>query len=197
MKHGGVFGSGIVLLAVLVLATPVVAGDLNPPGPPAPTMKTLDQIPPTWDQTLPASNSTTPDGCNSGRFKCVLEGTAVLDKETGLVWEKSPDTNTRDLVNAQWHCMQKTVGGRKGWRLPTIEELASLVSPGASNPALPAGHPFTGVQNSLYWSSTVYPIDGTGVLAVWFDFGWMNPYIKTVNSVYTWCVRGGRSIDGQ
>ena len=196
MKSKEGVAAAIVLLAITVLAPPLLAGDLDPPGPPAPTMKTLDQIPPTWDQTLQSSNSTTPDGCNSSRFKCVLAGTAVLDKETGLVWEKSPDTNTRDGDAAWAYCVEKTVGSRKGWRLPTVEELASLVNPAASNPALPAGHPFTNVQNSVYWSSTVYPYDG-GWFAVWFDTGMVYPYIKTVNTIYTWCVRGGRGSDGR
>lgn len=44
------------------------------------TMKTLDQIPPTWSHTMPAAQ----------RFEVVFDGEAVLDKETGLVWEQSP-----------------------------------------------------------------------------------------------------------
>src|SRR3954467_14198402 len=38
----------------------------------------VDVIPPAWSQTLPAAE----------RFQLVLGGAGVLDKETGLVWEK-------------------------------------------------------------------------------------------------------------
>ena len=198
MKISGLFVGVMLWLAAAMYPPPIPAGDLNPPGAPAPTMKTLDQIPPTWDQTLPSDNSTTPDGCNSGRFKCVMGygGPAVLDKETGLVWERSPDTTKRPWTEAQYQCMQKNLGGRYGWRLPTIQELASLVGPVANGVALPAGHPFINVKtDNPYWSNTIYPIDGNGVLSVWFDIGWMYPYIPNGTpplALYSWCVRAGR-----
>jgi hypothetical protein len=149
-------------------------------------MKTLDQIPPTWDQILPADQ----------RFSLVMGGAAVLDKETGLVWERSPDTSSRNWDAAWFHCTARTVGGRKGWHLPSIQELASLLDPTRSNPALPAGHPFMNVQNYAYWSSTIYPYDG-GLMAAWFDSGILSPYTKSVNTIFTWCVRAGGSPNGQ
>ncbi|NIO68243.1 MAG: DUF1566 domain-containing protein, partial [Anaerolineae bacterium] len=42
------------------------------------------------------------------------------------------------------------------WRLPNVRELQSLIDYGRQTPALPSGHPFTGVQSSLYWSSTTH-----------------------------------------
>lgn len=66
--------------------------------------KTLDQIPPTWSQILSASE----------RFELVMGGPAMLDKETGLVWEQSPDTTTRGLTSACSHCYQREVAYRLG-----------------------------------------------------------------------------------
>ena len=69
-------------------------------------------------------------------------GAAVLDNETGLVWEKQPSTGVGDWINRLTRCYNLEVGGRKGWRVPTIEELASLVDTSQPAPTLPAGHPF-------------------------------------------------------
>src|SRR5262245_16126723 len=81
-----------------------------------------------------------------------FNGEAVLDNETGLVWEQSPGDTDRDgdvdqddaldWYSALSHCYKKAVGGRinrKGWRLPTIEELASLVDTSSQPLTLPAG----------------------------------------------------------
>jgi hypothetical protein len=45
-------------------------------------LERLDDLPPTWSAILPAES----------RFKLVMGNAAVLDRETGLVWEQSPDT---------------------------------------------------------------------------------------------------------
>ena len=147
--------------------------------------------PPFWD-----------DQVNSpARFKVLSEfgNAAVFDKETGLVWEQSPNgVDTRTLLNAQIHCNQKTVGNRKGWRLPTIQELASLVEPGdpPGGPDLPPGHPFDNVQSSSYWSATTNA-DGTGgAWSVLFSIGDVDTNLGT-SSLFVWCVRGGQGVDPQ
>ena len=40
------------------------------------------------------------------------------------------------------------------WRLPTMEELCSLIDYGKRDPALPSGHMFSDVPQGYYWSST-------------------------------------------
>src|SRR4249920_1067083 len=61
---------------------------------------------------------------------------AVLDKETGLVWERSPQTTSARWSVARRTCIEKSVGGQKGWRLPYLEELASLVDTSIVPPGL-------------------------------------------------------------
>ena len=121
---------------------------------------------------------------------------AVLDQETRLVWEQGPSTTLQSWLNAQISCTIKTVGGRKGWRLPTIQELASLVDPSVANPALPDGHPFSDVQSSGYWSATTFASDPSGAWDVVFGNGVVGDDDKT-DGYFVWCVRGGQGGDPQ
>jgi len=136
-----------------------------------------------WDQQIN----------NPNRFKVLTDfgGAAVLDKETGLVWEQSPD-RTQSWLFAQFHCNSRNVGGRKGWRRPTVQELASLIDPTVPfpGPTLPSGHPFSNVQFPFeYWSATTF----TGAASsAWFVFFGVvvvgiddKPLFK-----FVWCVRG-------
>ena len=193
----------IVLMTITVFITTaaflpelVRAGNLEPSAPPGSTMKTLDEVPPTWSQKLPASERfelVLPIVEELGGFQVIFYK-AVLDKETGLVWEKSPDTTKRDWYEACVHCYQREVGGRKGWRLPTVEELASLIDTTNTNPALPTGHPFSNVQSSYYWSSSTTHRYADVAWFVFFHNGFVN-YREKFNDSYVWCVRGGHGHD--
>ena len=136
-----------------------------------------------WDNKIPNAHQ---------RFKVLSEfgGAAVLDRETGLVWEQSPDTTTHNWPEARNTCINKPVGNRKGWRLPSTPELASLIDPTVATAGLffPAGHPFSNIQPAGYWSETTSVISS---LAWTVDFS--NGVVDTSNSgaLYFWCVRGG------
>lgn len=141
---------------------------------------------PSWDQTLPAAT----------RFVILsnFNGEAVLDRNTGLVWEKSPGSDGQRWSNARLSCMNKVIGGQKSWRLPAIAELASLVDPTQSNPSLPPGHPFTNVLSAFYWSASTDAGNPTEVWGVGFGRGDVDNGSKTT-SIRAWCVRGGSNAD--
>ena len=185
-------GGIAVFWAVTTFSGMVFGGDLDPTGPPGPTMKTLDEIPPSWSQKLAADDGAPgpnpPAGCNSSRFTCVLEDEAALDLETGLVWDRSPATSTFEWVIAVGSCTIREIGGRLGWRLPTAQELATLVDTTQSNPALPAGHPFLNVQNTNYWTATTLAGSPTIGNLVLFSLGATNASTKDFNTNW-WCVR--------
>jgi hypothetical protein len=176
---------------IAVLAGIVDAGPLDPPGTPGSTMKTLDEIPGSWSRNLSATG-----GCDSPRFDCVLAADqAVLDRTTGLVWERAPSSTLMSQPGGLTHCANRVIGSAKGWRLPSVEELASLVSVGNTNPALPGGHPFS-IQNASYWSSSLVPTStNDNFRAVSFATGSVTSF-TTASIIQVWCVRGGAGFEG-
>jgi hypothetical protein len=109
-----------------------------------------------WDQKINDS---------SKRFVVLsaFNGEAVLDKETQLVWQRTAIPGSASYPNVAAVCVSVSIGGRMGWRLPTVHELTSLVDVTQDNPALPAGHPFT-IPVQGYWTATRSAQDPT--------FGW-------------------------
>jgi len=178
------------LLTALVIpvgyAGVAITGSLEPTSAPGSTMRTLEELQPAWSKKITDA---------SKRFETVLDGAGVLDKETGLVWEKLPSTTTRNWASAVNYAYAKEVGGRKGWRLPTVEELASLVDTTQSNPSLPSGHPFTNVQSYYYWSSTANVSNSSGAWDVFFYDGSVDINVDKSGNNYVWCVRGGHGHD--
>jgi hypothetical protein len=157
------------------------AGSLEPPasavdgsGNPVPTTMT----PPSWSQVLP----------DDERFELVMDGAAVLDNETGLVWEQSPDTIAANWSDANRYCRTRLLSRRSGWRLPSIEELASLVEVGKLG-GLPNGHPFNNVLESNYWSSSTVESNSALAYAIYMRYGNNTTYDKSL-ALYWWCVRG-------
>jgi hypothetical protein len=140
---------------------------------------------------------------DNARFQVLSEfkDEAVLDRETGLVWERRPSDQTFAWPNARLFCAQKGVGGRGGWRLPAFNELASLVDPAIQDPAvpqLPLGHPFQQVRAASYWSDTQFAGESGFALVVVFQFISATAGQIGVNDAnitgapkFVWAVRGG------
>jgi hypothetical protein len=119
---------------------------------------------PSWDQTLPSNT----------RFIVLsnMNSEAVLDRETGLVWQRTPDQFFVPGGGATYEfnivaCTKARTGGRLGWRLPSVHELMTLFDPTLdstqANIALPPGHPFTNVPvNSVgFWTATTSAVDSS------------------------------------
>jgi hypothetical protein len=136
----------------------------------------------------------------------LLTDDIVLDRETGLVWERSPETDRDIWVYGVQYCHQKELGGRKGWRTPTVEELSSLIDSSQFDPSLPSGHPFINVQTKreifddieldYYWTMTTDVGNDENAWYVGFYEGAVGADIKGYNDRFSWCVRGGYGYDG-
>jgi len=177
-------------------------------GPTVGTMHTLNEImeagiiPPKTGQTN--TYAVGDDGTNqiglawpNPRFSPVATNGAatnqIRDNLTGLIWARN--ANMFGVINwgaAVTNCNDLIYGGTNDWRLPNWQELRSLIDASKCSPALPAEHPFAGVQSStFYWSSSTRA-DGTDLAwNVHLYDGRVN-YIAKVTAYYVWPVRGGQ-----
>jgi len=189
MKHQGCWALGLGILTLALVASPAAA-QTTANGPYYATAS--------WDQTLPSST----------RFIVLsnLASAAVLDRETGLVWERSPRSAVETIELGSASCLTATTGNRAGWRLPTVNELASLFDPSQTSiPFLPPGHPFTGVPlsgNTFFWSATPAVSQIDHHLSVSYtDFPITALFLHSVASdgavAIPWCVRGGLLAEPQ
>ena len=115
---------------------------------------------------------------------------AVQDKRTGLVWEQSPTLVMSDWEMAQRRCASSHAGGRTDWRVPTVQELATLIDPSSIEVKIPTDHPFAHVEASIYWSSTERRENGAYASFVNFSNGRSATLEKYMPS-FVWCVSGG------
>lgn len=202
--------AGIIVLPIFTVKA--FAGDLEPGDVPGPTMYTLEEIyqKPIWG----IKDLTFKTWASNPRFKVSYyqpEGDrlvwtdVVLDTETGLLWERTPDFdfNNPEYYQSSWYTaysgsFHKKVGGRFGWRLPTIEELTTLLDDTTAD-LLPEGHPFQNIQYASYWSSSTSP--GVTEKAFVLIFSGLPGGVWAIDktnfeSRYKWCVRGGNGRDG-
>jgi len=131
------------------------------------------------------------------RFTDNLDGT-VKDELTGLEWTKN--ANLLGTYKTWQAALDYVAGmnagtnpnyGYNDWRLPNVNELKSLTDNSRYSPALPSGHPFTGVQSLSYWSSTTYAGDTDYAWLVGMGLGHVGYNFKSSNGC-VWPVRSGQ-----
>ncbi len=129
-------------------------------------------------------------------------GNCVTDSLTGLMWAHDanlPYPNSAKLWQDAMDFVTSLNGsgglcGYTDWRLPNVNELASLLS---FQEAFPytwlANQGFVNVQGDVYWSSTTSSqyFDSAWGVATWTG-GFSYTDLKIVGSHYVWPVRGGQ-----
>lgn len=108
----------------------------------------------------------------------------ILDKSTGLLWQKVDSTYPMSWKNALEYCESLQLAGRSDWRLPNIKELQYIVdysrSPDTTNsPAINPMFSSSPIINMLgqtdfpyYWSSTTHKTtQAPGAYAAYISFG--------------------------
>ena len=161
------------------------------------------EAPPTWGGVIPGNERFVPTFVDE-------EGVAhaYIDCQTGLVWEAVPSTDPfvwgevppNFPRSAQRHCINRIVPptadpkGQKGWRLPSIAELASLVDTASSTcgapdfKCLPDGSPFE-IESAVYWSASELAGLPAFAWTVLFSDGLVGN-LGEGNDARAWCVRG-------
>ena len=107
--------------------------------------------------------------CNPKSYTDNGDGT-ILDNVTGLEWQQVPNTTYKTWTNALTYCSALIFpagsNSHADWRLPTVQELATLVDYNRSTPAI---DPLFGMTpNTRYWT-----LDGrvqNTAYAWWVDF---------------------------
>ena len=117
-------------------------------------------------------------------------GDYVEDTKTGLLWQKDgAASGKRNYYDAQTYAAGLTLGGLKGWRVPTRAELAAIF------PATEA--PFTNTKYTpvpcckgpfewnSYWTADVDPrLPDYAYVYQWYDKGGANNGFASRNFVY-------------
>lgn len=109
----------------------------------------------------------------------------VKDEQTNLMWQDDYEARSveKNWDDARKYCANLTLGGYDDWRLPSIEELRSIVDYGSHEPAINAS--FKNVANDIYWSSTSYAGDSSSACVILFSSGGVDRFSKSD----TWFVR--------
>jgi hypothetical protein len=151
-----------------------------------------------WVVLAQACDAAKPATTPLTRFKLNQDGTAT-DQKTGLMWIRCAMGQTWTGESCSVHFVKYTweyafdaiarfngdgFAGYKDWRLPTVDELASIVEHQCYDPAInlqlfPTA-PITG-----YWSSAPDPAYSRGAMLVHFKYG--GQYMG--NKSQDWAVR--------
>jgi hypothetical protein len=123
-----------------------------------------------------------------------LRAGLVHDRLTRLTWYARADLTGGSV---SWGTaldnirMLKDQGHHQGlnWRLPNILELESLVDCSTHNPALPAGHQFSAVQEA-YWSSTTSFFETNWAWVLYLHKGALGVGFKPKPEFAVWPVAG-------
>ncbi len=131
----------------------------------------------------------------SPRFSIIADN-LVQDHLTDLIWLQHADLNPGKV---SWRQALEEIGNLNAsqpgnWRLPTINELESLVDADAHTPALPKNHPFISLQEG-YWSSTTSSFETDWAWVLYMEKGACGVGYKADSTFFIWPVTDIKSAE--
>jgi hypothetical protein len=119
-----------------------------------------------------------------GRY--VVEEGTVTDSRTRLTWQRAPDLTPRPWSQAEAYCGSLDLHG-KGWRLPSVKELLTIVDESRWGPAIdPVAFPST--PSDHFWTSSSLATFPMFVWTVYFGKG-TAAFFEVGNPRLVRCVR--------
>jgi hypothetical protein len=97
----------------------------------------------------------------------------VVDRVTGLTWQRRVDAVSRSWVDATGYCACLALGGHEDWRLPTRMELVSIVDFSRHSPAVDV-EAFPDTPGAWFWTSSRWADDPTFAWYLYFENGFSN-----------------------
>jgi hypothetical protein len=107
---------------------------------------------------------------NPQSYDVTIPGT-VLDRVTGLMWQRKVDTAKVTFDAAVMKCQDLQLAGYDDWRLPSRIELVSILDTSEVQPAIAPSF-FPATPSDWFWSSSVASDDPSSAWYVYFYFGY-------------------------
>jgi len=116
-----------------------------------------------------------------------LDGGLVKDKVTGMIWQDDQSVTElkRNWIEAKAYCNKLVIGSYKEWRLPTYDELITIVD--YTKHTLAVMPQFQYIISADYWSSTTDEENKEHAKNVYFGNGCPDSTSKS-NRYYVRCV---------
>ena len=117
----------------------------------------------------------------------ISDQNVVLDNNTGLMWQQTIPTDAYKWDGAVSYCNSLSYAGYSDWRLPTPQELLTIVDNSRYNPATDTTY-FPNTPSGYFWSSSTYVYSTDYAWYVGFNGGNVSNPNKT-HYYYVRCVR--------
>lgn len=121
----------------------------------------------------------------------LVAGQTIYDKTTKLIWQDSKDNKKLSLTyaKAQNYCSKLVIDKHTNFRIPTMDELQSIIDYKNYDPAIVKG--FEYVSNEAYWTTTPFADDDKVVWLIHFKKG--ERYVKDKHyDRYIRCVQSSK-----
>ena len=116
----------------------------------------------------------------------------VSDSKTNLIWQDGSVIEMLNHQDATDYCENITIADYDNWRLPTKDELLSIVDYGYYDPA--SYEEFVNTYSYRYWSSTTNVTENREKKSAWyvnFSYGQADSFLKSDKN-YVRCVRSAK-----